>query len=122
MTTRNKVSSARRIHSVLWIAAMLLLSVVASGKSMQASRCPDQKSAAGAWATMAAAPVATSPAAQADAGLPDGGRPVPADVTTGLDLEVRIWNVRIGFPWLKSLPVTPGRHIVVSLWETESER
>jgi hypothetical protein len=123
MTTRNKVSSARRIHSILWIAAMLLLSVVASGKSMQASRCPDQKSGAGAWATMATAtPVASSPAAQADAGLRDRGRPVPADVTTGLDLEVRIWNVRIGFPWLKSLPVTPGRHVVVSLWETESER
>ena len=41
---------------------------------------------------------------------------------TGLDLEVRIWNVRIGFPWLKSLPVTPGRRIVVSLWEQESDR
>jgi hypothetical protein len=121
MTTRNKVSSTRRMHSVLWLAAMLLLSMVASGKSMQASRCPDQKSAAGAWATVATMPVVASPAAQADARSRDG-RPVSADVTTGLDLEVRIWNVRIGFPWLKSLPVTPGRHIVVSLWETESAR
>jgi hypothetical protein len=114
MTTRNQVPRAQRIQSVLWIVAMLLLSVVVSGRSMAASRCPQQEAAR----QTRPAPVRTvATAAQADA-----GQPAPGYSTTGLDLEVRIWNVRIGFPWLKTLPVTPGRHIVVSLWETESDR
>jgi hypothetical protein len=89
---------------------MLLVSVLASGDAIQASRCPDQPQKA----------AATHETARADrAGV---ARPVPVSFTTGLDLEVRILNVRIGFPWLKSLPVTPGRRIVVSLWEQESDR
>jgi len=91
---------------------MLFLSIAASGRSIQASRCPQAQAqmphkAATAWAT----PV--------KAAQPEAVRPLPEYVTTGVDLEVRIWNVRIEFPWLKTLPVTPGRHIVVSLWETE---
>jgi len=113
MTTRNQVPRTQRIQSVLWIVAMLLLSVVVSGKSMAASRCPQQE----ARPQTQVRPAVARTVAQADAGQPAAGYS-----TTGLDLEVRIWNVRIGFPWLKSLPVTPGRHIVVSLWETESDR
>lgn len=108
MTTRTQVPRAHRIHSALLVATMLVASLVASGKSTQA-RCPDQKAAQ--------APSAVLAAPQAEA-----ARPLAVSGSTGLDLEVRIWNVRIGFPWLKSLPVTPGRRIVVSLWETEPDR
>jgi hypothetical protein len=45
---------------------------------------------------------------------------VPAE-SQGLDLQVRILHVRIEFPWMKSLPITPGRRIVIS-WLTEPER
>jgi hypothetical protein len=40
-----------------------------------------------------------------------------AEPSTGLDLELRIWHLRIEFPWLKALPVSPGRHIVVSFFD-----
>ena len=79
---------------------MLFLSVAASGKSIQASRCPQAQTphkSATTWAVPA----------QADS-QPDAGRPVPAYLTTGLDLEVRIWNVRIEFFWLKTLLVILG--------------
>jgi len=39
---------------------------------------------------------------------------------TGLDLEVRILNLRIEFPWMRALPISPGRHIVIALLSTES--
>ena len=117
MTTRNIVPRVPRL-SILWVAALLLATVVAtSSATIQASRCPDQKSPAGAWTAMAAAHTASQEAARAET-----DRASQASANTGLDLEVRIWNVRIGFPWLKSLPVTPGRRIVVSLWEQESDR
>jgi hypothetical protein len=121
MTTRNNVPRPHRVQPILWIVAMLLVSVVASGKSTQASRCPDQAPKA-----MHAAPAAVPAAVWRVAG--DGARQAAADASaadttsTGLDLEVRIWNVRIGFPWLKSLPVTPGRRIVLSLWDTDADR
>jgi hypothetical protein len=111
MTTTSsppRVSRPRRLSSLLWLATMLLAAVVVSGNSMQA-RCPDQKAVA--------AVTAASVAPQVPA-----GRLLTASATTGVDLEVRILNVRIGFPWLKSLPVTPGRRIVVSLWETDADR
>jgi hypothetical protein len=40
--------------------------------------------------------------------------------TRGIGLAVRIWNVRIEFPWLKHLPITPGWRVVVSLFEPDS--
>ncbi len=116
MTTRNTVPRVPRLSSILWVAALLLATVVATGNAtIQASRCPDQKSAAGAWSVAAAQAAHEAARAESD-------RALEASANTGLDLEVRIWNVRIGFPWLKSLPVTPGRRIVVSLWEQESDR
>jgi hypothetical protein len=125
MTTNSvsppSVPRTRRLPSLLWLATMLLAAIVATGDSMQA-RCPDQKAGGSAWTMSAATPAVTAPAAVAGAPQAEAGRPVSTSLTTGLDLEVRIWNVRIGFPWLKSLPVTPGRRIVVSLWETESDR
>jgi hypothetical protein len=42
------------------------------------------------------------------------------DASTGLDLEVRIGRIRIEFPWLKSLPITPGRHLVLDLMPSRS--
>jgi hypothetical protein len=33
--------------------------------------------------------------------------------TYGLDLQIRLGRVRIEFPWLRALPITPGRTIVV---------
>jgi hypothetical protein len=38
-----------------------------------------------------------------------------ADASTGLDLEVRIGRIHIEFPWLKALPISPGRHVVLEL-------
>jgi hypothetical protein len=35
--------------------------------------------------------------------------------TTGIDLEVRVFNLRVEFPWMRALPVSPARHIVISL-------
>ena len=40
-----------------------------------------------------------------------------ADTPAGLDLELRVWKLRIEFPWLKSLPIRPGRNIVISVFE-----
>jgi hypothetical protein len=115
MTTRINVPRTHRVQPIIWVVAMLLVSVVASGKSTQASRCPDQKAATDATA---ATPAAVWRAG-GDALRHAASDLLPAETTsTGLDLEVRIWNVRIGFPWLKSLPVTPGRRIVLSLWDT----
>ena len=112
MTTRINVSRAHRVQSAMWIVVMLLVSSVVSGRTIQASKCQDQK-----------APVSiqtTSWATQATSG--DRALPVDVSASAGVDLEVRIWNVRIGFPWLKSLPVTPGRRIVVSLWDATPDR
>jgi hypothetical protein len=121
MRTRNNVPRTHRLQPILWIVAMLLVSVVASGKSTQASRCPEQKAATATHA--AAAMPAAVWRVGGDAPRHAASDLSPAETTsTGLDLEVRIWNVRIGFPWLKSLPVTPGRRIVLSLWDTDADR
>ena len=51
-------------------------------------------------------------------GRAPGRSPRKAEVTPdGLDLELRVWKLRIEFPWLKSLPVRPGRPIVISIFE-----
>jgi hypothetical protein len=51
-------------------------------------------------------------------------RPRTVDVVrwTGIDLELRILHVSIEFPWLKALPVSFGRRIVISLFADEDER
>jgi hypothetical protein len=54
-------------------------------------------------------------------------RPAPASAGStvsprGVDLELRILNLRVEFPWLKDLPVTPGRRIVISWLESGAGR
>jgi hypothetical protein len=113
MTTRINVSRAHRVSSAMWIVVMLLVSSVVSGRTIQASRCQDQK------VSQLPGTVSVQTMAQAGSGraLTDA-----LSASAGVDLEVRIWNVRIGFPWLKSLPLTPGRRIVVSLWDADPDR
>jgi hypothetical protein len=51
-------------------------------------------------------------------GRADAWAPGPdADPMTshGIDLEVRVLNLRIEFPWLKALPITPVHHIVITM-------
>lgn len=50
-----------------------------------------------------------APAADVPRALPE------AAPSTGLDLEVRIGRIHIEFPWLKALPISPGRHVVLEL-------
>lgn len=45
----------------------------------------------------------------------------PSPSTSGVDLEVRVWRLRVGFPWLKYLPITPGRRIVIAIWSENVE-
>jgi hypothetical protein len=116
MTTRINVSRAYRVQSALWIVVMLLVSGLVSGRTIQASRCPD-KGAESKGTVSVQTLSAAAQAAPADKVLP-----ATLFASTGVDLEVRIWNVRIGFPWLKSLPLTPGRRIVVSLWDADPDR
>jgi hypothetical protein len=54
-----------------------------------------------------------------------GPAPAPLPVvaaTQGVDLELRVLNLRIEFPWLKDLPITPGRRIVISWMERGARR
>lgn len=42
----------------------------------------------------------------------------PAEGTPGrrgLDLQVRVGRLRIEFPWMRTLPIAPGRRIVISI-------
>jgi hypothetical protein len=54
---------------------------------------------------------------QAAASTRRSARDSDGPTSTGLDLELRIGHLRIEFPWLKSLPLSPGRHIVISLFD-----
>jgi hypothetical protein len=92
-------SRAHRLRSFAWLVAALIVSLALTNRPTHASRCPYAEPAAAATVVRQ-----------------------PADGSTGLDLEVKIWNVRIEFPWLKSLPVTPGRHIVLTLFESDAVR
>jgi hypothetical protein len=55
--------------------------------------------------------------AVAKAPKPSPARAATDDAPSGLDLELRVWKLRIEFPWLKSLPIRPGRNIVISVFE-----
>ncbi len=117
-------SRAHRLRSLPWLIAALIVSLALTDRPTHASRCPslDRTTPEATDAqepaptpTPTAVKAATVPPAAADLRQPGD------DASTGLDLEVRIFNVRIEFPWLKSLPVTPGRHVVLSLFETDSD-
>jgi len=49
-----------------------------------------------------------------------GTRPDPPQPPTGIDLEVRVFNLRVEFPWMRALPVSPGHHIVISLLASDT--
>ena len=38
----------------------------------------------------------------------------------GIDLSLRVWKLRVEFPWMRALPISPGHHIVISLFPRES--
>jgi hypothetical protein len=100
MPTRTATPHARRFRPLLFlVAAVLVMLAIGSGITTGASDAPCKDAVA---RTAKASP---QPAAH-DAGAP-----------TGLDLELRVWKLRIEFPWLKSLPIRPGRNIVVSVFE-----
>ena len=102
MPTRTATPHARRFRPLLFlVAAVLVMLAIGSGITTGASD-PPCKDAVARPADQAPRP---SPAAAAEATPP------------GIDLELRVWKLRIEFPWLKSLPVTPGRHIVISVFE-----
>jgi hypothetical protein len=52
----------------------------------------------------------------------DGGLVADEEtVSRGVNLEVRLLHLRIEFPWMRALPVTPGHRIVISVLATEPE-
>ena len=100
MPTRTATPHARRFRPLLFlVAAVLVMLAIGSGITTGASDAPCKE---------AVPPVAkASPAPAAS----------DADTPVGLDLELRVWKLRIEFPWLKSLPVRPGRSVVISVFE-----
>jgi hypothetical protein len=120
MPTRTATPHARRFRPLLFlVAAVLVMLAIGSGITTGASDAPCKDAVAasdsqapetvarGSLARNAVAPTTPSPAHADD----DDDTPV------GLDLELRVWKLRIEFPWLKSLPVRPGRSVVISLFE-----
>jgi hypothetical protein len=103
MPTFTATPHARRFRPLLFVvAAVLVMLAIGTGVTTGASDPPCKDVVA-----KAAGAAKASPAQAAD----DDGTPL------GLDLELRVWKLRIEFPWLKSLPVRPGRHIVISVFE-----
>lgn len=46
---------------------------------------------------------------------PEVARFEPPATGRGIDLQIRMGRLRIEFPWLRGLPVTPARRIVVTV-------
>jgi hypothetical protein len=104
MPTRTATPHARRFRPLLFlVAAVLLMLAIGSGITTGASDAPCKD---GVAVARQAADVPASSPGKADVTTPDG-----------LDLELRVWKLRIEFPWLKSLPVRPGRTVVISIFE-----
>jgi hypothetical protein len=85
-------------------------------------------------AAMAVVPGGAGPTPQHDApcdeashavvSTPEGGASAwteEVEPRTGIDLEVRVLNLRVEFPWMRALPVSPGHHIVISLLARDSD-
>jgi hypothetical protein len=102
MPTRTATPHARRFRPLLFlVAAVLVMLAIGSGITTGASDAPCKDAVA----------------APAQAATPSPAPAKDADTPVGLDLELRVWKLRIEFPWLKSLPVRPGRSVVISLFE-----
>jgi hypothetical protein len=104
MPTRTATPHARRFRPLLLlVAAVLVMLAIGSGITTGASDPPCKDPVASG--TVAKAASTRRPANDA------------ADTPAGLDLELRVWKLRIEFPWLKSLPFRPGRNVVISVFE-----
>ena len=100
MPTRTATPHARRFRPLLLlVAAVLVMLAIGSGITTGASDAPCKE------AVPTVAKASPTPAAS------------DADTPAGIDLELRVWKLRIEFPWLKSLPVRPGRSVVISIFE-----
>ena len=98
--------AVERLTIALLAVALTALAAVPGGT--MAFPCPDQAG------TAVVSNGATVPA-------PVGLDPEePRRPRRGIDLSLRVWNVRVEFPWMRSLPVSPGHHIVISLFARES--
>ena len=102
MPTITATPHARRFRPLLFlVAAVLVMLAIGSGITTGASDPPCKDAVA-----KPAQAARSSSTATAD------------DVTPpGIDLELRVWKLRIEFPWLKSLPVRPGRSVRISIFE-----
>jgi hypothetical protein len=77
------------------------------------------------FVVLTAAPAATrgticsedTPASSVSTASRDAEQPT----SRGIDLELRIFNLRIEFPWMKALPITPGHHIVITVLSAQRE-
>jgi len=105
MPTRTATPHARRFRPLLFlVAAVLVMLAIGSGITTGASDPPCKD----AVAKPAQAGQAANSSSTATAG----------DATPlGIDLELRVWKLRIEFPWLKSLPIRPGRSVRISIFE-----
>lgn len=103
MPTRTATPHARRFRPLLFVmAAVLVMLAIGTGITTGASDAPCKDAVAKPAAAQAAARPSSS---------------VADDAPVGIDLELRVWKLRIEFPWLKSLPIRPGRNIVISVFE-----
>jgi hypothetical protein len=102
MPTFTATPHARRFRPLLFlVAAVLVMLAIGSGITTGASDPPCKDAV-----VEAAQPASPSSIAAGD------------DLTPpGIDLELRVWKLRIEFPWLKSLPVRPGRSVRISIFE-----
>jgi hypothetical protein len=146
MLTGQSDPRLRRYRPLLALAAGLLIALAATSgaialaarggeRTARSASCSGSATDSGTHATAAdsdqeagtAAVAATSATATSSTNSSRSGSvsrsALADDASTGLDLEVRIGRIRVEFPWLKTLPITPGRHIVFTLlpaFDTES--
>jgi hypothetical protein len=117
----------RRYRPLLALAAGLLIALVATSGAIalaerdserSAKNCSGSSSSPDATASSTAAVTHASLHEETEAAASTADTSAPAnddDASTGLDLEVRIGRIRVEFPWLKTLPISPGRHVVFTL-------
>jgi hypothetical protein len=95
--------AVERLTVVVLALALAALAVVPGNTTASPCRAP-----------MAAGDAALDRTVVDRVGVRAGERDDPRP-STGIDLEVRVFNLRVEFPWMRALPVSPARHIVISL-------
>ena len=114
MRERNPIRrfAVERFTIVLVALALTALAVVPGWTTP--APCPEQKMRVSASDGWPPSPGATIPP-------PSGLDPdEPRRPRKGIDLSLRVWNLRVEFPWMRALPISPGHHIVISLFARES--